>query len=135
MTPIRRLTSAEEHQEALERLGTLVESDPPRDSPLGQEAYLLGLVIEDYERQAFPMRFPDPIDAIHFRMEQQGLGLGDLVPILGTRVVVYEVMHRQRRLTLSMIRKIHAALKIPAESLIQPYFLTGKGPYDDARIT
>jgi len=75
--------------------------------------------VEAYERKHFPMDLPDPVEAIKFRMEQQGLGPKDLVPMIGQLNRVYEVLSRKRTLTLAMIRALHAKLGIPSEVLIR----------------
>jgi HTH-type transcriptional regulator/antitoxin HigA len=77
-------------------------------------------LVEAYEREHFPIDVPDPIEAIKFRLEQQGADYRSLVGIIGQRTRVYEVMRRDRPLSLAMIRKLHETLHIPAESLIHP---------------
>jgi len=79
---------------------------------------VLALLVEDYEERTFPMEEPDPVEAIRFRLEQIGKEPKDLVPILGSRSRVSEVLNRKRSLSLSMIRKLHDALQIPFEALI-----------------
>lgn len=73
-----------------------------------------------YEREHFPIDLPDPIEAIKFRLEQQGKDYGALIGIIGQRTRVYEVMRRDRPLSLAMIRNLHTKLHIPAEVLIHP---------------
>jgi HTH-type transcriptional regulator/antitoxin HigA len=80
---------------------------------------VLSLLIERFEEERFPMDVPDPIDAILFRMEQQGLSRKDLEPMLGRRSRVSEILGRKRSLTIDMIRALHAGLKIPAAVLIR----------------
>lgn len=79
---------------------------------------LLALLVEDYEKRTFPMEDPDPVEAIRFRLEQTGKRPADLVPILGSRSRVSEILNRKRGLTLPMIRRLHDALQIPFEALI-----------------
>jgi HTH-type transcriptional regulator/antitoxin HigA len=93
--------------------------DAQADSPEGEHLDLLVTLIEAYERQHFPMDLPDAVEAIKFRMEQQGLTPKDLEPLIGRRNRVYEVLNRKRSLTLAMIQKLHAELGIPAESLLR----------------
>jgi HTH-type transcriptional regulator/antitoxin HigA len=93
--------------------------DAQADSPEGEHLDLLVTLIEAYERQHFPMDLPDAVEAIKFRMEQQGLTAKDLEPLIGRRNRVYEVLNRKRSLTLAMIQKLHAGLGIPAESLLR----------------
>jgi len=75
-------------------------------------------LVEAYEREHFPIDVPDPIEAIKFRLEQQGTDYRSLVGVIGQRTRVYEVMRRDRPLSLAMIRKLHEKLRIPAEVLI-----------------
>jgi HTH-type transcriptional regulator/antitoxin HigA len=77
-------------------------------------------LIDAYEAEHHPIDPPDPIEAIKFRMEQQGLTRKDLEPLLGSRARVAEVLSRERGLSIGMIRRLHAALGIPAEVLIRP---------------
>jgi len=96
----------------------LVSLDP---SPLSQEAErleLLSVLIEDYEKKNFPFDLPDPIDAIEFRMKEQGLRQIDLAPLLGSRSRVSEILSRKRPLTVPMIRSISTGLGIPYEILL-----------------
>ncbi len=88
-------------------------------SPEGDRLDVLVTLIEGYERQHFPMDLPDAVEAIKFRMEQQGLTPKDLEPLIGRSNRVYEVLNRKRGLTLAMIQKLHAGLGIPAESLLR----------------
>ena len=89
-------------------------------TPEGDRLDVLATLVEAYEADHFPMDPPDPIDAIKFRMEQQGLTRKDLEPIIGTRTRVAEVLNRKRNLSIAMIRRLHARLGIPAEVLIRP---------------
>jgi len=93
--------------------------EPDPDSEAG--AYLEALVtlIEAYERKHYPIDPPTPIDAIKFRMEQEGLTVKDLEPLIGQSNRVYEVLANKRPLTLRMIRNLHQELAIPAEVLIR----------------
>ncbi len=81
---------------------------------------ILTTLVEAYEETRFPMDLPDPIEAIKFRLEQQGNDLKSLVGVLGSRTRVYEVMRRDRPLSLTMIRQLNKHLNIPAEVLIRP---------------
>jgi HTH-type transcriptional regulator/antitoxin HigA len=88
-------------------------------TPEGDRLDVLVTLIEGYERLHFPMDLPDAVEAIKFRMEQQGLTPKDLEPLIGRSNRVYEVLNRRRSLTLAMIQKLHAGLGIPAESLLR----------------
>ena len=86
----------------------------------GDRLDVLVTLIETYEARHFPMDPPDPIEAIQFRMEQQGLSRKDLEPMIGSRARVAEVMNRKRSLSIDMIRRLHEQLGISAEVLIRP---------------
>ncbi len=105
-----------EYEAALARIDKLM--DAKRNTPQGDELELLSLLVHDYEEKMFPIDKPDPIAAIRFRMEQQGLEPKDLVPLLGSRSRVSEVLSGQRGLSLRMIRSLVARLGIPAELLL-----------------
>jgi HTH-type transcriptional regulator / antitoxin HigA len=89
-------------------------------TPEGDRLDVLATLIEVYEAKHYPMDPPDPIDAIRFRMEQQGLTRKDLEPIIGTRNRIAEVLNRKRGLSIEMIRNLHDKLGISAEVLIRP---------------
>ena len=93
------------------------ESDPDSEDGALFEALLS--LIEAYERKHYPVDPPDPIEAIKFRMEQRGLTVKDLVPMIGQPNRVYEVLAHKRPLSLAMIRNLHQGLGIPAETLIR----------------
>jgi HTH-type transcriptional regulator/antitoxin HigA len=86
----------------------------------GDRLEILITLVEAYEAAQFPMDTPDPIEAIKFRLEQQGVDKKALIGIIGNRTRVYEVLRRDRALSLSMIQKLNRELKIPAEVLIRP---------------
>jgi HTH-type transcriptional regulator / antitoxin HigA len=85
----------------------------------GDRLDVLVTLVEAYERAHFPMDLPDAVDAIKFKMEQSGLTVADLEPIIGRRNRVYEVLSRKRPLTLRMIEGLHGKFGIPAESLLK----------------
>lgn len=89
-------------------------------TPAGDRLDVLATLIDAYEVERFPMDPPDPIEAIKFRMEQQGLTRRDLEQIIGTRTRIAEVLNRKRGLSIGMIRRLHQHLGISAEVLIQP---------------
>jgi len=82
---------------------------------------VLTLLIQDYEATHYPMPLPDPVEFLHYVMEQRGLSRKDLEPYIGSRARVAEVLNRVRPLTLEMIRRLSAGLQLPAEVLVQPY--------------
>ena len=89
------------------------------DSPEGDRLDVLVALVEAWEVKHYPLDLPDPVEAIKYHMQQKGLSLHDLVPFIGSRNRVYEVLGRKRPLTLKMIWRLHAGLGIPAESLIK----------------
>jgi HTH-type transcriptional regulator / antitoxin HigA len=86
----------------------------------GDQLDVLATLIDAYEAAHYPMDPPDPIEAIKFRMEQQGLSRKDLEPLIGTRTRVAEVLNRKRNLSIDMIRRLHDSLGVSAEVLIRP---------------
>ena len=92
--------------------------DARAGTPQGDELEVLSLLIHDYEERVFPIAKPDPIAAIRFRMAQQGLTNKDLVPFLGSRSRVSEVLSGRRSLSLKMIRALVGGLRIPADVLL-----------------
>ena len=89
-------------------------------TPEGDRLDVLATLIDAYEAEHYPMDPPDPVEAIRFRMEQQGLSRKDLEPLIGTRTRVAEVLNRKRSLSIGMIRRLHDCLGISAEVLIRP---------------
>ncbi|WP_367849579.1 type II toxin-antitoxin system HigA family antitoxin [Rhodoferax sp. WC2427] len=107
-----------DYKEALKKVSALVDKDPERGTPDGDMLEILGMLVAAYEAKHYPMESPDPLEAIKFRMEQQGLKPKDLGPMIGQINRVYEVLAGKRQLTLPMIRRLHQGLGIPAEVLI-----------------
>lgn len=105
-----------EYASALARIEKLMDARP--STPQGDELELLSLLVHAYEAKVFPIDKPDPVAAIRFRMEQQGLQPKDLVPLLGSRSRVSEVLSGRRTLSLKMIRALVSGLGIPAEVLL-----------------
>lgn len=108
-----------EHAAALSDLDRLLDAGPAPGTPLSDELQLLALVIEIYEKHRWPIDLPDPVDAILFVMDQRGLTRRDLVPYLGSRSRVSEVLAGKRGLSIGMIRKLHEGLGIPLEVLVR----------------
>lgn len=119
----------EQYRRALEAVERLAAEDPPADSPAGARLELWAKLVEDYEKTRYPFAQPDPVDAILFRMAQQGLRQKDLAEMLGGKNRASEVLARKRPLTLPMIRAVSAALEIPPALLIRepaaPYAVSG----------
>lgn len=115
---IKPIKEEADYERALRRVEELWDS--PEGSAESDELDILTTLIEAYEREHYPIDLPDPIEAIKFRLEQQGKDSRALIGVIGQRTRVYEVMRRKRPLSLNMIRSLHEKLDIPAEVLIQP---------------
>jgi HTH-type transcriptional regulator / antitoxin HigA len=116
VSPIR---NEKDYQKALKRLEKIF--DAKLGSKEGDELEILGILVDNYEKEYFPIGMPDPIEAIKFRMEQMGMKQKDLVEIIGFKSRVSEILNRKRKLTLEMIRKLNETLSIPTEVLVQKY--------------
>jgi HTH-type transcriptional regulator/antitoxin HigA len=110
------LKTAAEHAAALKRIDALMDAKP--GSPQEAELELWAVLVEKFEDAHHPIAAPDPIAAIRFRMEQDGLRPNDLVPFLQSKSKVSEVLNRKRPLSLAMIRSLHYGLKIPSDALL-----------------
>jgi len=119
MSKIKVIKTEKDYEEALNLVEVLMSHDPDPNSEEGEQLSLLSTLIEDYETKAFPETLPNPIDAIKFRMEQVGLKPADLVPYIGSRSRVSEILSSKRPLTLEMVRALEAGLGIPAKVLIK----------------
>ncbi len=106
-----------DYEAALSRLEQIFEAET--GTPVGDEAELLTALIEMYEEKVYPIDMPSPVDAIKFRMEQQGLKAKDLIPYIGSAPKVSEVLSGQRELSKTMIRNLVNGLGIPADVLLQ----------------
>ena len=113
------IKTSKEHEAALDRLGELMLKNPLPDSDDANELELLALLIKSYEDKNIAIDPPTPLEAIQFRMEQSGLKQKDLVPFIGTKSRVSEVLSGKRPLTLAMARELHKGLGIPAEVLLE----------------
>ena len=127
MIDVKLIKTPEEYEKVLKRIEELFDAEP--DTPEGDELELLVTLLELYEKEKYPISSPDPISAIRFRMEQQGLKNKDLIPYIGSKSKVSEVLSGKRALSLNMIRKLNEGLGIPAEVLIQE---TGKALPDSS---
>jgi len=114
---IRPIKTEADYEATLKEIEGLMSAGA--DSPQGDRLDVLVTLVEAYERKHYPIGFPDPVEAIKFRMEQQGLSVDDLVPVIGRKNRVYEVLARKRPLTLRMIEGLHETFSIPAESLLK----------------
>jgi len=113
ITPIK---TQRDYRRALNEIEALMAK---RGTPEGDRLHLLVTLVEAWEAKHYPLDLPDPIAAIKYHMEQKGLKPRDMIPFIGSRNRVYEVLNRRRPLTLKMVWRLHAGLGIPAESLIK----------------
>lgn len=120
---IRPIKSEQDYESALARLEVIF--DAPADTPEGDEAEILTLLVENYENEHHFIEAPDPIEAIKIRLEEMNLRQSDLVGIIGGKSRVSEVLNRKRKLSVEMIRQLSAKLKLPASLLVQDYALAG----------
>ena len=116
---MKLIKTKQAHAEAMEHLSELMLADPAADSPEEKELELLAFLIESYEKEHICIAPPTPVEAIKFRMEQQGFKQADLVKYIGSRSKVSEVLNGKRPLSLPMIRKLHIGLGIAADVLIE----------------
>jgi HTH-type transcriptional regulator/antitoxin HigA len=116
---LRIIKTDEQHRRYLQEARRLAKGDPEPGSNDGARLELLAKLIDDYERERFAFRKPDPIDAILFRMEEQGLRQADIAAIVGGKNRASEILSRKRPLTLAMVRALHQKLGIPSELLIR----------------
>ena len=116
---IHPIRSEDDYRAAMREISAFFDNEPEPNTPEGDRFDILLTLAESFETKHFPVDLPDPVEAIKFRMEQGGLTPKDLEPMIGRMNRVYEILNRKRPLTLTMIRKLHAGLGIPAESLIK----------------
>ena len=117
MMKIKLIRTEEDYQQALEQLEELMDAMP--GSIEEEELDLLSFLVDHYEQENFPIDLPDPVEAIRFRMEQQGLTQKDMIAFIGSQSKVSEVLNHKRSLSLAMIRALHEGLGIPAEVLLR----------------
>lgn len=116
---IKIIKSDKDYRQALDRLEVIFDAKP--GSVEGDELELLGLLIEQFENEHFPIALPDPIEAIKFRMEQMNFSQQDLAKVIGQKSRASEILNRKRKLSLDMIRNLHQKMNIPTDVLIQAY--------------
>ena len=114
---IKPIKTHRDYRRALKTIEGLMHAK--RNSPAGDRLDVLVALVEAWERQHYPFDVPDPVEAIKYHMDQNELLPRDLIPYIGSRNRVHEVLNRRRPLTLKMIRRLHEGLGIPAESLIK----------------
>jgi HTH-type transcriptional regulator/antitoxin HigA len=116
---IKPIKSKKDYQAAMARLEQIFDAKP--GSKDGDELEILGILIEKYEQDHYAIDYPDPIEAIKFRMEQLGYTQNDLARVVGLKSRASEILNRKRKLSLEMIRQIHQSFGIPTDVLIQAY--------------
>ena len=117
-TEVRPIRTKRDHEAALKEIDRLWGARA--GTPEGDRLDVLATLVDAYEAEHYPIDPPDPIEAIKFRMEQQGLTRRDLEEIIGTRTRIAEVLNRKRGLSIAMIRRLHERLGISADVLIRP---------------
>ena len=116
---VKPIKSKKDYQQALDRLEVIF--DAKKGTPEGDELEIVGILIDQYENEYFPISLPDPIEAIKFRMEQLGYTQTDLAKVVGLKSRASEILSGKRKLSLEMIRQLHDKLNIPTDVLIQAY--------------
>jgi HTH-type transcriptional regulator / antitoxin HigA len=116
---IRIIKTEQQYRRYLKEVQRLVPLDPDPRTSQGARLELLAKLVEDYEKERFKFAKPDPVEAILFRMQEQGLRQADIAGIVGGKNRASEVLSRKRPLTLAMVRALHEKLGIPSELLIQ----------------
>ncbi len=116
---IKPIKTEKDYFQSLERLEVIFDAKPGTNE--GDELEILGILLEKYEDEHFPIELPDPIEAIKFRMEQLNYSQNDLAEIIGLKSRASEILNKKRKLSLDMIRKLTEKLHIPSEVLIQAY--------------
>ena len=116
---IRPINDEKSYERAMQRLEEIF--DAKLGTSEGDELDVLTTLVERYEARHWPIDLPDPVEAIKFRMEQMGYSQSDLAEVVGTKSRASEILNRKRQLSLEMIRRLHAELKIPTDVLIQAY--------------
>ncbi len=120
---IKPIKTKKDHARTLKRIEALMSAKA--NTPKGDELDILVTLVEAYEAKHYAVATPDPIAAIQHRMEAMGMDRKDLEPLLGSKSRVSEVLNRKRKLTMDMVRKLHDAMQLPAEALIQDYAVRG----------
>ena len=116
---LKPIKTKKDYSRALSRMELIFDSK--KGSPQSDELEVLGILIENYENNHFPIGLPDPIEAIKFRMEQLGYNQTDLAKVVGLKSRASEILNKKRKLSLYMIRQLHEKLNIPTDVLIQTY--------------
>lgn len=124
MMRLKPIRTEADYDAALEEIDRLMNATP--GTPEGDQLDILATLVEAYEARHRPIEVPDPIAALEYFMEQRGITRADLIPLLGSRSRVSEILNRKRRLTMEMAWRLHRELGIPAEAVIKPYKLADR---------
>lgn len=117
---IKPIRTEADNRAALAEISKLMARDPAMGTPAGDRLDVLVTLVQAFEARHYPLDAPDPIAAIKFRMDQQGLTARDLEPMIGSRARVSEVLSGKRALSMAMVWRLHKGLGIPAQCLIRP---------------
>ena len=117
---IKPIRTEADNRAALAEISKLMARDPAMGTPVGDRLDVLVTLVQAFEARHYPLDAPDPIAAIKFRMDQQGLTPRDLEPMIGSRARVSEVLGGKRALSMAMVWRLHKGLGIPAQCLIRP---------------
>ncbi len=115
----RIIKTEDEYEAALEEIGTLIGNDPPVGTPEADRLELLALLVKAYEDTYYPLEFPTVIEAVRFRMDQEGLKQQDLAAIIGSKGRVSDMLNGKRAVSFSMAKALHKRLGIPAEIFLR----------------
>ncbi|HWY38908.1 MAG TPA: hypothetical protein VNY73_10135 [Bacteroidia bacterium] len=118
MNTIKPIRTKSDHKAALRRIDALITSNPTKGSAAYDELDVLGTLVAAYEDIHYPIEAPDPVEAVKYAMEEQGLRSKDLVPYFGSKGVVSEFLNHKRTLSVRTIKALHIALGLPYEALI-----------------
>lgn len=118
---LRPIKNNTQYETSLARIYDLLQGEIKRNSNDSDELEILSILVKEYENEHYPVPTPNPLEAIRFRLDQMNMSESELATILGYRSRKSEILSGKRKLSLSMIRKLHEALHIPAEVLIQAY--------------
>ena len=121
---LRPVRTEADYEAALQEIDRLMDAAP--GTPEGDQLDILATLVEAYEERHHRVEAPDPIAALEYFMEQRGVTRADLVPLLGSRSRVSEILNRKRRLTIDMAWRLHRELGIPAEAVLKPYKLVDR---------
>ena len=116
---LKILKTEKDYDKALNRIDELMELNPKLGTPESDELEILALLIEKYEELNWNIETPDPIEAIKYRMEEMNLKQKDLIPYIGNKSKVSELLNRKISLSLTMVRNLSQALHIPVETLVK----------------